>query len=266
MLHVIKPGDIDSILRDAPSLIEQAGRIPADTANWTRETFAAVGDLRKMLKARIKAAEELRLSWTRPINQGIKNINEYFKGRTAALEQADDFAGQLQNKWAAEQERINRAKIEQERREAEERALKDAQAAEEAARAAREAEAKAAAAGNAEAAQQAAEDARAAELRRDAVIDQAAALPQADPEVRRARGLYGSTSSTTVTWRIRLVNLRALPDEAVALIMASESARNEIRKALRPLLETRLSELRDSGKCAELPGVEFYEDKHVTVR
>ena len=257
---------LDEVLKDGDNLTQQAMRVPMITSEWKRETFAAVGDLRKMVRSRITAAEDLRLAWTGPVNKAIKRINSIFKGRVEPLEKADEHVGQLMLKWSREEEK--RVKDEQDRlrKIEEDKALAAAKVIEEQARIAREQEATAAAAGDTKGAEQAAEVARAAETKRDEVIDQAATIPVADTTVRKARGLYGSTSSVRKVWRARLVSIRDLPDEARLLIMQSEDARNEIRKALKSMLEPRLIDLRDSGKCDALPGVEFYEDDSITVR
>jgi len=257
---------LNEVLKDGDNLMDQAMRVPMITSDWKRETFAAVGDLRKMVRSRITAAEDLRLAWTGPVNKAIKRINSIFKGRVEPLEKADEHVGQLMLKWSREEEK--RVKDEQDRlrKIEEDKALAAAKVIEEEARIAREQEAVAAAAGDTKGAEQAAEVARAAETKRDKVIDQAAAIPVADTTVRKARGLYGSTSSVRKVWRARLVSIRDLPDEARLLIMASEDARNEIRKALKSMLDPRLIELRDSGKCDALPGVEFFLDDSVTVR
>jgi len=266
MISQIKPGELDETLKGSESLLQQAMRVPMNTSEWKRETFATAGDLRKMIKSRITAAEDLRTSWTKPINAGLKAINASFKSRMEPFEAADTHVAQLMLKWSREEEK--RVKDEQDRlrKIEEDKALAAAKVIEEQARIAREQEVAATAAGDTKGAEQAAEVARAAETKRDEVIDQAAAIPVADTTVRKARGLYGSTSSVRKVWRARLVSIRDLPDEARLLIMASEDARNEIRKALKSMLEPRLIELRDSGKCDALPGVEFYEDDSITVR
>jgi len=257
---------LNEVLKDGDNLIDQAMRVPMITSEWKRETFAAAGDLRKMIRSRIKAAEDLRLAWTVPVNKAIKRINSIFGGRAEPMEKADAHVGQLMLKWSREEEK--RVKDEQDRlrKIEEDKALAAAKVIEEQARVAREQEAAAAAAGDTKGAEQAAEVARAAETKRDEVIDQAAAIPVADTTVRKARGLYGSTSSVRKVWRARLVSIRDLPDEARLLIMQSEDARNEIRKALKSMLEPRLIDLRDSGKCDALPGVEFFLDDSVMVR
>ena len=266
MISQIKPGELEETLKGSESLLQQAMRVPMNTSEWKRETFATAGDLRKMIKSRITAAEDLRTSWTKPINAGLKAINASFKSRMEPFEAADTHIAMLMLKWSREEEK--RVKDEQDRlrKIEEDKALAAAKIIEEQARIAREQEATAAAAGDTKGAEQAAEVARAAETKRDEVIEQAAAIPVADTTVRKARGLYGSTSSVRKVWRARLVSIRDLPDEARLLIMQSEDARNEIRKALKSMLDPRLIDLRDSGKCDALPGVEFFLDDSVTVR
>ena len=266
MISLIKPSELDETLKGSESLLQQAMRVPMNTSEWKRETFATAGDLRKMIKSRITAAEELRTSWTKPINAGLKAINASFKSRMEPFEAADTHVAQLMLKWSREEEK--RVKDEQDRLRKidEDKALAAAKVIEEKARVAREQEAAAAAAGDTKGAEQAAEVARAAETKRDEVIEQAANIPVADTTVRRARGTYGSMSSVRKVWRARLVSIRDLPDEARLLIMQSEDARNEIRKALKSMLEPRLIDLRDSGKCDALPGVEFFLDDSVMVR
>ena len=266
MISQIKPGELDETLKGSESLLQQAMRVPMNTSEWKRETFATAGDLRKMIKSRITAAEDLRTSWTKPINAGLKAINASFRSRMEPFEAADTHVAMLMLKWSREEEK--RVKDEQDRlrKIEDDKALAAARVIEEQARIAGEQEAAAAAAGDTKGAEQAAEVARAAETKRDEVIDQAAAIPVADTTVRKARGLYGSTSSVRKVWRARLVSIRDLPDEARLLIMQSEDARNEIRKALKSMIEPRLIDLRDSGKCDALPGVEFYEDDSITVR
>ena len=266
MISQIKPGELEETLKGSESLLQQAMRVPMNTSEWKRETFATAGDLRKMIKSRITAAEDLRTSWTKPINAGLKAINASFKSRMEPFEAADTHIAMLMLKWSREEEK--RVKDEQDRlrKIEEDKALAAAKIIEEQARIAREQEATAAAAGDTKGAEQAAEVARAAETKRDEVIEQAAAIPVADTTVRKARGLYGSTSSVRKVWRARLVSIRDLPDDARLLIMQSEDARNEIRKALKSMLDPRLIDLRDSGKCDALPGVEFFLDDSVTVR
>jgi len=266
MVAQIKPGELDETLKGSESLLQQAMRVPMNTSEWKRETFSAAGDLRKMIKARITAAEDLRTSWTKPINAGLKAINASFKSRMEPFEAADTHVAMLMLKWSREEEKRVNDEQDRIRKIEEDKALAAAKLIEEQARIAREQEAAAAAAGDTKGAEQAAEVARAAETKRDEVIDQAATLPVADTAIRKARGLYGSTSSVRKVWRARLVSIRDLPDEARLLIMQSEDARNEIRKALKSMLEPRLIALRDSGKCDALPGVEFYEDDSITVR
>jgi hypothetical protein len=89
MVAAIKPGDLNEVLKDGDNLVQQAMRVPMDTSNWNREIFAAAGDLRKMLRSRIKSAEDLRKSWTKPINDGVKLINSFFGARVEPLEKAD---------------------------------------------------------------------------------------------------------------------------------------------------------------------------------
>lgn len=266
MVSGINPTDLNETLKDGDNLIQQAMRVPMDTSGWKRETFAAAGDLRKMIRSRTKAAEELRLSWTGPINKGLKAINSFFSARVEPLEKADKHVEQLMLKWSREEEARVKAEQDRQRKEADDKALAEAKVIEDQARIAREQETAAAAAGDTKGAEQAAEVARAAETKRDEVIEQAAALPVADTTVRRARGTFGSTSSVRKVWRARLVSIRDLPDEARTLIMTSEDARNEIRKALKSMLEPRLVALRESGKCDALPGVEFFEDDSIQVR
>ena len=259
---------LDEKLKDEKTLVEQVGRVPADTATWSRETFAKVGDLRKIIKSRIKDAEDLRLAWTGPVNKSIKRINALFSGRVDPLEKADALADQLMKKWAREEEARVAAEQARIRREAEEKALREAAEREKEAAAARALEEEAAKSGDVAAATAAAEIAREAETRRDEVIDQAAALPVGDTAVRKVRGAYGSTSGVKKMWKARLTDLRALigNDEALALIMAHDGARTEIRKALKSLLEPRLTALSDTGKCEPLAGVEFEQESSINIR
>ena len=271
MVSGINPTDLNETLKDSDNIIQQAMRVPMDTSSWKRETFAAAGDLRKMIRSRMKAAEDLRLAWTGPINKGVKAINAFFGARVEPLEKADKHVDQLMLKWSREEE--NRIKSEQDRlrKKADDKALADAKAIEEQARIAREQENAAAAAGDTQGAEQAAEVARAAETKRDQIIDQAAALPAADTTVRRARGIFGSTSSVRKSWKARITDLRALPDDAIALIMDNEDAKDAIRKALKTLIEPHLSTLRINPRpspaaSAQLPGIEFFEDDSIQVR
>ena len=268
MLNAIKPADLSEALKDANVLVEQAGRVPTDTATWSRDTFAAAGDLRKMLRSRMKAAEELRKSWTGPINAGVKLINGFFAERVQPIEKADAAVERLMLKWSREEEARVAAEQARIRREAEEKALREAAEREKEAAAARALEEEAAKAGDVATATAAAEVAREAEQKRDEVIDQAAALPVGDTAVRKVRGAYGSTSGVKKTWKARLTDLRALVgnDEALALIMAHDGARTEIRKALKPLLEPRLTALSDTGKCEPLAGVEFEQESSINIK
>lgn len=262
----IKPGELSEVMQDSDSLIAQAGRVPADTSQWNQQTFAAVGDLRKIIKSRLKGAEDLRTAWTRPINAGVKMINEFFKERTAGLVNADDSINKLMLKYAREEDARRRAEQEKIRREAEEQAIREAQKLEEQARAARAAEDAAAASGDAEGAQKAAEDARAAEIGRDAVIDQAASLPVVDTAVRQVRGMYGTTSGVRKVWKAKLNDLRAIPDNAVHLIMADEDAKKAILKAMRSMIDPRIDAIRKGGEAAPLPGVVFEQEDSISIR
>lgn len=259
-LRQLIAGELDKITEDfdGPSgLVEQAGRVPTDIATWTKQTFSATGDLRHMIKARLRMAEDLRVLCVKPINDGVKDINKLFKDRTAVANEADTNVSKLRVKWEKAEEARVRAEQERVRKEAEEKALAEAKKLEEAAQAARMAEEQAKAAGNAEAAKLAAETAKDAEQAVDEVLEQPSQTRDFDPTVRGVRGLHGSVGGARKTWKAKLVNLRALPDVCVEAIMANDKAVDIIRIALKEFIEPRLDILREGGKPDALPGIVF---------
>lgn len=268
-LHNLVAFDLDNITKDfagTTGLVDQAMRVPMDITTWTGDIFAATGDLRRMIKGRLGLAEDLRLLCTKPINDGIKDINRLFRERVEPAKKADDHVARLRVRWEKAEERRVKAEQERLRKEAEEVALAEAERLQEAAEQARLAEAQAVEAGDQDTAEMAAEVAEQAEQARDEVLVQPSLEPIADPSVRDVRGLYGSVGGARKTWKAKVVDLRALSDVCVKAIMANDKAVDAIRIALREFTEPRLEVLRKGGQAEPLLGIEFEQETSDSVR
>lgn len=263
----INPEDIDVIMIDSQVLVDQAAR--AVSVIVSREAFARAGDLARIIKGRLKRSEELRLSWTRPINLGLDNINASFRAREAPLATALEQLMEAMKTFAkAEEERVRIANNEA-RRKAEDEALARAAEQEQAAKVLREAETKAAESGDATTAVVLAGQARAIEQRVEETLVSTESLPEADPALRRQRGLYGATSGVRKVWRTKVLDVGDLMPEYIAAINADPKALDRIRIAIQPLVEAAIEA---SGVVAaragkmEIPGLEVVHDSDPQVR
>lgn len=261
--------ELDKITEDfggESGLVAQAERVPKDVNIWTSKTFSATGDLRSMIKARLRMAEDLRVLCVKPINDGVKDINQVFKDRTGPAKEADTDVSRLRVKWEKAEEVRVRAEQARLRRAAEEKALEEAKALEETAALARKAEEQAKAANDAETARLAAETAKEAEEAMNEVLEQPSQVHDFDPTVRGVRGLHGSVGGARKTWKAKVVDLRLLDDECFVAIMANAKAVNAIRIALRQFIEPRLEILRAGGDPKPLLGVVFEQETTDSVR
>jgi len=102
----------------------------------TDEDWARAGEEQKQLREQVKAAEEQRDSWVRPLNAQVKRINDLFRRPKEVLEQVVNILSRArlayEAKKQAEADRIRREQEEAARRE---QARLDKLAAERAARA-----------------------------------------------------------------------------------------------------------------------------------
>lgn len=253
---------LDIILRHEANLLAQARRVEVTN----RDQFRNAGDLYKMIDGPTKDGEELRTSWTGPINQGLKRIKKVVDDRLAPSRQALVYIKVRMDKWGREEERRIAAEQERLRKEAEDKALAEAKKKEDDAAAARKLEQDAATAGEDNTALAAAEIALKAEHERDEILEAPAKMPTVDPTVRRVRGFHGATSGMKKTWGAKIVGIRDLNDECVAAIMANDKAVNAIRIALEAYIQPRLARLRTEGQCEPLPGVAFDQDSSANIR
>lgn len=234
----------------------------------TAEQYQHGADDLKRVKAAQKRLEETRTGLTKPINESLRRLNDFFRApadRLAAIERTIKAA---LTRFADEQERIRReeqrkleeaARKERERleaqaREAERKAREKAEAERRAAEEARQAAEKAAAEGRAEEARKAAAAAAAADARAAATeakaaskveaIETRAAAVVAPVVVREPPKVAGV--ATREVWKFRVVNPALVPDQYKVI----DEAR--IRKVVQALKTD-----------ANIPGVEVYAERQI---
>lgn len=191
--------EVQQATATADKLVALAGSYHVTTA---AEYGSAGGDLVQVNTA-IARLEELRLSMTRPIDQGLRAIREFFRGPTERLERAKSQIKRAMIAYDEEQQRIAR--------EAQRRAEEQARLArEEQERKARELEQRAAA-------ERAAGNARAAarlETRAEVAQDRAASVvaPTFVAETPKVKGVSGRR-----VWKYRVKDANLVPREYLML-------------------------------------------------
>lgn len=239
------------------AVTEEVGALETYAATYaveTAEQYQHGADDLKRVKAAQKRLEDTRTSLTKPINESLRRLNDFFRApadRLATIERT--IKGAL-TRFADEQERIRReeqrkleeaARRERERLEAQAREAE--RKAQEKAAAERRAAEEAAAAGRAEeaarlAARAAATEAKAAE-KVEAIETRAAAVvaPIIQREPPKVAGV-----ATREVWKFRVVNTALVPDQYKVI----DEAR--IRKVVQALKA-------DSN----IPGVEVYAERQI---
>lgn len=80
-----KDTKLAEIAKDVTSMVQKAGAIVIKTA----EEMASATDFLGQIKARQKRIEELRLSFTKPLNEALRNINNEFKKASEPLDKIE---------------------------------------------------------------------------------------------------------------------------------------------------------------------------------
>jgi len=156
-----------------------------------RTTMGNGADLVKRIGAQIKSIEATRTSATKPINDGLKALNDHFKSFSEPLHQAKALVESKMNDYMREENRKAAEEQERLRKEQEEAALAEAARLEDAG------------------------DTAAAEE----VLEEAAEAPQAIvPVTKQVHGDYGSTGFMKQgQWNYEIENLADVPLEYMML-------------------------------------------------
>lgn len=257
--------ELDVICTDANVLIEQSGRAVCTS----REEFGKCGDLIKLLKARLSKIEALRTERAGPINKLFKALNKRFADRAEPMDRAVGKITDVMRPWAkAEEERVRKENAER-IKQAEQAALDTATGHADNAQELRAKESEAANRGDMTAAQEYADGARALEQKADRAIEAGTTVVVAAPEVRREKGMYGSTSGVRKTWQTKVVNVAALPGEYIDAINANPEALDRIRIAIKPLVD---AAIKAAGEKAvqdgniNVPGLKVTHESDISVR
>jgi predicted phage tail protein len=101
--ELIPTKDVKEITTVNATLLEKANDIKITTA----ESVEEASEYGKKISAALKALEDKRTSFTKPLNESLKEINNTFKTMAAPLEEAKRRLANDIGKWqAAERERI----------------------------------------------------------------------------------------------------------------------------------------------------------------
>lgn len=229
------------------------------------ETAGKAIELAKMIGDHIKTIDKARVERKEPFLVAGREVDAFFKGLAAPLDEAKVKVVKMIDGYRAEQER--KRKAEQARIEAEARALREANEKAErerlaAEQRAREAEEAARAAGDREAAEKAAKERAQRELEAEIAVrkareaeelkaKEAAAL--AAPTVTRSE--YGATASGRKVRSGEITELRPLLSY---LIKANEAG---LREALQPLVDRLIK-----AGLPEIPGVTITTETKTVIR
>lgn len=197
--HIEQSPAVREASAQAVALVDQAKGIRITNA----EGYAGAGDMLKVIKGHQKRLEELRTSFTGPINDSLRAINGFFKGQSDQLVDAERAVKKHMIAWQNEQERIQR--------------LEQAKA-EEAARKERER----LAAQAAKAAEKGKEE-RAQALEAQAAATVAPVIPQA--AAPKAAGI-----STREVWQYQVTNIEQIPRE---YLMLDENKIGQVVRAMK---------------------------------
>jgi len=217
-------------------------------------------EVAQSIKGYLNTIEKKRKELVGPLNERVKEINEYCKLITGPLLDADARIRNQLNSYASKQEEIRRAeaaKIESERREAERKAREDRERLEEEIRARQDAEseshAEAAAlfgvdGGDIELANSAIEQKQLGEWEEaQARLDREAIERETQTKQRLWDANQKQIKNTRGTWKIRVIDLSLVPKEFL-IITLNEKAAVAV------------------GKTGfKIAGLEFYEDFTVAI-
>ena len=113
---------LEEIKKDAKSLQVKVQKLKITT---DKEAVQAT-EMLSQVKARAKRIEEIRLSYTKPLNDSLRKINGDFKMALAPYEEMERMLKRCILDFRAEQEKIRRAEEEKLRKEAERKAIAEA--------------------------------------------------------------------------------------------------------------------------------------------
>jgi len=239
-------------------IITQAEKITKDLSDFTirnQEEYDRAGEYRKNIKIAYKEIEELRFSFTRPLDALKVKWTEFFAVSLSKLKAADTVCERERLIFFKEQERIRLEQEEKLRKAAEAEEAKKRKIKEDQERAWREKEEAARKeadrlekAGKAEEAEKArAEQAKAAKLaeeRRIQAEEVRVVAPVLAPTVEKTAGISGRKN-----WKFEIIDEALIP-----------------RKYLQPNLVQIGKEVRAAGENLSIPGVKIYPDEKEVVR
>ena len=243
---------------DQKKIITHAEKITKDLSDFTirnQEEYDRAGEYRKDIKIAYKQIEELRFSFTRPLDALKVKWTEFFAVPLSKLKAADTVCERERLIFFKEQERIRLEQEEKLRKaaeaeEARKRKIKEEQEAawrekEEAAR--KEAERLEKAGKEAEAAKAREEQERAAEKAKERAQEAAevqVVAPVLASTVEKTAGISGRKN-----WKFEIIDENAIP-----------------RKYLQPNLVQIGKEVRAAGDTLSIPGIRIYPDEKEVVR
>lgn len=179
-LELVQPNQLDlsKITLEKNELLDQSTRVVV--TNDDQERLA--GDLLKMVKNLIKAAEDERTTIVKPFNDGVKAINLKYKDITGPLEIAKANIEKALKPYALKKLQDLREKERLAQQELEKKALEEAAQAP---------------------TQEAAEE----------VLNTAVAAVERIPQASTVRGQYGSVTSKRIKYGFEIVDVEKIPRE-----------------------------------------------------
>ena len=224
-----KPEEFNDVLARADNLVQQAGRMEVAK----QEDFAKGGDLVKLLRSVKAELEDARTQRVKPHNDYARDLNGWFKPHTTALDTAVDTAIGKMNVW----QRAENARLAEEQRKAREKL-------------------------EAEAVTQAEQLEKSGKTEEaEKVIQKAIDIPAPEVKVSKVRGAYGSVAGTKKVWRVKVLDIKSLPDACINAIMTNDRAMDAIRLALKPLTDAAIA-----SKQTDIPGLSIKQEEETNVR